>query len=103
MGDGGQAFGAAGPVQGDTRFGDIRVGGVPMGGDALAATVPPDPFVSGSLAGAAFRSGFALSLRRFKELLLIFRQALRFPEFDHRSNFFFRDKRSMQPVNARGT
>ncbi|HSQ58282.1 MAG TPA: matrixin family metalloprotease, partial [Gemmata sp.] len=54
VGDGGQAFGASGPVQSDPRFGDIRVGGIPMGGDALAATVPPDPFVSGTLAGDIF-------------------------------------------------
>jgi len=52
--DGGQVFGAAGPVQRDPRFGDIRVGGLPMGGEALAEAVPPDPFVSGTLAGDIF-------------------------------------------------
>jgi hypothetical protein len=52
--DGGQAFGATGPAQSDPRFGDIRVGGIPMGMDALAATVPPDPFIVGSLAGDLF-------------------------------------------------
>jgi hypothetical protein len=54
VGDAGHRFGVTGPAQGDPRFGDIRVGGVPMGGDAYAATVPPDPFVSGTLAGDIF-------------------------------------------------
>ena len=52
--DGGQAFGASGRTQGDPRFGDIRVGGVDMSRDALAAAVPPDPFIVGSLAGDLF-------------------------------------------------
>lgn len=52
--DGGQKFGAEGPPQGDGRFGDIRVGGVAMSADALAATVPPDPAVVGTLAGDLF-------------------------------------------------
>jgi matrixin len=52
--DGGQKFGVAGPAQGDDRFGDIRVGGIAMGGDALAAAIPPDPAVVGSLSGDIF-------------------------------------------------
>jgi len=54
VGDGGQPFGSSGAVQGDPRFGDIRVGGVAMARDALAAAVPPDPFIVGSLAGDLF-------------------------------------------------
>jgi hypothetical protein len=49
--DGGEAFGAAGAVQGDSRFGDIRIGGVPMPGYSLALTTPPDPFLGGTLGG----------------------------------------------------
>lgn len=52
--DGGQAFGAAGPTQGDPRFGDLRVGGVPMAGSELGQGAPPDPFLSGTLAGDVF-------------------------------------------------
>jgi hypothetical protein len=52
--DSGLPFGTAGATQGDPRFGDIRVGAVPMAGDALAEAVPPDPFVAGSLAGDVF-------------------------------------------------
>jgi len=52
--DGGQSFGTRGPVQGDPRFGDIRVGGIAMAGDALAAAVPPDPFIVGPQAGDLF-------------------------------------------------
>lgn len=52
--DGGQPFGATGPTQGDPRFGDIRVGGLPMTPGELAEAVPPDPFVSGTLAGDIF-------------------------------------------------
>ncbi|QDU22612.1 matrixin family metalloprotease [Urbifossiella limnaea] len=34
--DGGQAFGTPGPAQGDFRFGDVRVGAVPLSDDSLA-------------------------------------------------------------------
>src|SRR5262245_12343873 len=54
IGDGGQPFASAGPVQGDLRFGDIRVGGVAMARDALAAAIPPDPLIVGPLAGDIF-------------------------------------------------
>ena len=52
--DGGQRFGVTAAAQGDPRFGDIRVGGIAMAGDALAAAVPPDPFIVGSMAGDLF-------------------------------------------------
>jgi hypothetical protein len=38
--DGGQAFGAPGDIQGDTRFGDVRIGGIPLSADSLANTSP---------------------------------------------------------------
>ncbi|CAN5351563.1 hypothetical protein BH11PLA2_BH11PLA2_31520 [soil metagenome] len=49
--DGGQAFGTVGPMQGDSRFGDLRIAGLPMALSALAEAVPPDPYFSGSYAG----------------------------------------------------
>lgn len=48
--DGGQGFGINGPAQGDTRFGDIRIGGLPMQ-DELAEAIPPDASLAGTLAG----------------------------------------------------
>lgn len=38
--DGGAAFGTGGAVQGDPRFGDIRVGGRALSADVLAVTAP---------------------------------------------------------------
>lgn len=38
--DDGSAFGTGGAVQGDPRFGDIRVGGVSLAADVLAVTAP---------------------------------------------------------------
>ena len=49
--DSGAPFGVAGLMQGDARFGDIRIGAVPLDPNVLAITVPPDPFMSGTLAG----------------------------------------------------
>ena len=49
--DGGQTLGTSGPSQHDARFGDIRVGGQPMGPDALSISVPNDPAVSSTLSG----------------------------------------------------
>lgn len=54
VGDGGQAFGIAGPTQRDSRFGDIRIGGFDMTPEALAVSTPPATFVSGTLAGDVF-------------------------------------------------
>ncbi|MBL8892466.1 MAG: matrixin family metalloprotease [Planctomycetaceae bacterium] len=61
--DQGEPFGISGPTQGDLRFGDIRIGAIPMASDTLAVTVRHDPAVSGSWAGdilfnskAAFRN-----------------------------------------------
>jgi hypothetical protein len=38
--DSGRAFGASGSIQGDSRFGDIRIGGMPLSPDTLGSTVP---------------------------------------------------------------
>jgi hypothetical protein len=48
--DGGQPVGAPGAIEGDPRFGDIRVSARPLGPDALAVTAPFDP-KGGTLAG----------------------------------------------------
>jgi hypothetical protein len=49
--DQGQPFGVAGLTQGDPRFGDIRIGARPLSPEVMSVTVPPDPFVSGTLSG----------------------------------------------------
>jgi hypothetical protein len=41
--DDGSAFGVGGATQGDPRFGDVRVGGVPLPSDVLAVTAPYAP------------------------------------------------------------
>jgi predicted Zn-dependent protease len=48
--DSGDRLGVTGPPQGDPRFGDIRVGALPMDGE-LAAAIPPDATLAGTLAG----------------------------------------------------
>lgn len=52
--DVGLPFGSPGLLQGDLRFGDIRIGAQRMGEEVLAISVPHDPFVSGTLAGEIF-------------------------------------------------
>lgn len=54
VGDQGQAFGTAGPTQGDKRFGDIRIGGLPMAPSELAVSTPPATAVAGTFAGDIF-------------------------------------------------
>ena len=49
--DGGQPLGTPGLSQRDPRFGDIRIGAVPMSQDSLALSVPSDPYLAGTLAG----------------------------------------------------
>jgi hypothetical protein len=49
--DGGQPFGTAGSIQGDPRFGDIRIGGVTMSSNALAISVPNNPYGAGTWTG----------------------------------------------------
>ena len=38
-------------MQGDPRFGDIRIGARPMSPEVMAITVPPNPYMSGTLSG----------------------------------------------------
>jgi len=52
--DSGDPFATPGATQSDRRFGDIRIGGFPMDGDALGEAVPPDPVLAGTLAGDVF-------------------------------------------------
>jgi Matrixin len=49
--DGGQPFGAAGALQNDARFGDIRIGAAPMSGESVSISAPHDPFLAGTWAG----------------------------------------------------
>ena len=48
--DNGEAFGTAGVSQGDRRFGDVRVGAMPMGPGVMALSIPQD-VVSGTWVG----------------------------------------------------
>jgi hypothetical protein len=52
--DSGAAFGTPGRLQGDPRFGDVRVGGNRLSPEVLAVTSPPDPALAGTLAGDVF-------------------------------------------------
>lgn len=52
--DSGDPLGTPGSTQGDPRFGDIRFGGFAMTADALGEAVPPDPVLTGTLAGDVF-------------------------------------------------
>jgi hypothetical protein len=52
--DDGSRFGTPGRLQGDPRFGDVRVGGNRLTPDVLAVTSPPDPALAGTLAGDVF-------------------------------------------------
>lgn len=49
--DDGSPFGTAGRLQGDPRFGDIRVGALPMTGETLAKAVRPGRTTPGTWAG----------------------------------------------------
>ena len=48
--DGGDPLGTTGPLQGDPRFGDIRISAVPLPPDLVALAIPFDP-TAGSWAG----------------------------------------------------
>ncbi len=49
--DGGQPFGVAGRMQGDARFGDVRVGAIPLDPGILAVSVPFSEVVDGTWSG----------------------------------------------------
>lgn len=48
--DSGAPFGSTGPVQGDARFGDIRIGTYPLAADVIAVAMPFD-FAAGTWSG----------------------------------------------------
>jgi hypothetical protein len=52
--DDAEPFGTAGDLQGDPRFGDIRIGAQAMSSNVLAVTVPFDPLLSGTWGGKVF-------------------------------------------------
>jgi hypothetical protein len=58
--DGGQPLGVPGPDQADPRFGDIRIGAVPMSPEVLSISVPHDPFLSGTWSGDVLLNSAAL-------------------------------------------
>ncbi|MEZ6089530.1 MAG: matrixin family metalloprotease [Pirellulaceae bacterium] len=49
--DSGQPFGVAGRTQGDVRFGDVRIGAIPLSDSVLATSIPHSAMVQGSWAG----------------------------------------------------
>ncbi|MCA9194865.1 MAG: matrixin family metalloprotease, partial [Planctomycetales bacterium] len=51
VGDSGDEFGTYGPTQGDTRFGDIRIGAIPLATNVLAEAIPHSIVTQGTWAG----------------------------------------------------
>lgn len=49
--DSGLEFGTSGQAQGDSRFGDIRIAGIPLASNALAVSMPFDPGMAGTSSG----------------------------------------------------
>ncbi|MCA9033900.1 MAG: matrixin family metalloprotease [Planctomycetaceae bacterium] len=49
--DTGADFGINGATRGDARFGDVRVGAVPLSPETLATAIPQNAFISGTWAG----------------------------------------------------
>lgn len=69
--DSGSEFGVAGRATGDSRFGDIRIGGVELAPNALAVSMPFDPGMAGTSSGdMIFNTGMDLN-RSPDELLRI--------------------------------
>lgn len=68
--DNGEPFGVPGPTQGDPRFGDVRVGAIPMPSDIIAMSVPHDEVISGTWAGDILLNANA-SLADVTELLAV--------------------------------
>jgi hypothetical protein len=70
--DGGQDFGSPGETQGDTRFGDVRIGAISMSKDALAVTIPHTGGVAGTWAGdIVFNTNFRpKSVAQFKAVAM---------------------------------
>ncbi|MEZ6063493.1 MAG: matrixin family metalloprotease [Planctomycetaceae bacterium] len=70
--DAGQAFGVPGPAQHDDRFGDIRIGAIPMSSEVLAVSVPHDGLTAGTWGGdIVLNSEFQPeSLQQFRAVVL---------------------------------
>ncbi len=51
VGDSGAKFGTIGATHGDSRFGDVRVGAIPLTDNVLATAIPQNEFISGTWAG----------------------------------------------------
>jgi hypothetical protein len=74
--DGGQAFGVPGFVQGDPRFGDIRLGAHAMTPEVLAVSVPPDPALAGTWTGdVLLNSAYAFTGNPFSLLTVAMHEA----------------------------
>lgn len=62
VGDQGDPFGVSGLTQGDPRFGDVRIGAVPLDSDVIAMSIPRSDVVAGTWAGdILFNSNAALN------------------------------------------
>ena len=62
VGDGGQALGASGMLEGDSRFGDIRFAARKEGSDAIALTAPVDPLAGTRSGDILFNSSDSLGV-----------------------------------------
>jgi hypothetical protein len=70
--DGGEAFGTNGDQQDDPRFGDIRIGAVPLSGGILAETFIPPPINGGTAAGdILFNSNVTWNIGSSYDLLTV--------------------------------
>ena len=65
--DSGAEFGISGATRGDSRFGDVRVGAVPLSSGILATAIPQDALISGTWAGDMMLNS-AIELRSLDEL-----------------------------------
>ncbi len=68
--DTGAPLGAGGPLQGDTRFGDIRIAGAQMSPDVLALSIPADGMLAGTWSGDIVLNT-AVTLNSLDELSVI--------------------------------
>jgi hypothetical protein len=75
--DSGDAFGTFGPTQGDARFGDVRIGAVPLSDNVMAEAVPHSIITQGSWAGDILLNANA----EWQDLHQVFSVALH--EFGH--------------------